>query len=89
MATTTINFRTDVETKKEAARVCKALGTDISHALNLFLHQIALRKSIPLDVSLPHIPNAETLEAFAEIEATRGQGGMPVDEFLKEMHSWK
>jgi DNA-damage-inducible protein J len=89
MASVTIQFRTDEKTKEQATELFKKLGIDMSGAINLFLHQAVNRQAIPFSISLPHIPNAETLEAFAEIEATRGQGGLPIDEFLAEMHSWK
>jgi DNA-damage-inducible protein J len=88
MATTTINFCTDEELKRQATELYAQLGLNMTSVLNACLRQSVLRRGIPFDISLPK-PNKETLEAFAEADATYGQGGKPVDEFLAEMHSWK
>lgn len=86
MATTTIQFRTDSKTKQLATELFSQLGIDMSGALNLFLHQVVLRQSIPFEVGIPH-PNAETRAAFAELDATYGQGGVSVKELWNELES--
>jgi DNA-damage-inducible protein J len=87
MATAIINFRTDEETKEQAAEVFKQLGTDMSGALNMFLRQVVIRKGIPFDISLSRY-NDKTLAAIKELDSLDDEDGLPVDEFLAEMHTW-
>ena len=53
MATIPVQIRIDKETKEEAAQLFKELGTDLPSAVNIFLRQCVLTKSIPLQISLP------------------------------------
>jgi len=47
MSTTTINIKTDSETKAGAQQVFKALGLDMTTAVNLFLRETVSMKSLP------------------------------------------
>lgn len=48
MATkTTINVRTDVSTKREARRVFKRMGLDLSTGVNMYLSRVAQDKAMP------------------------------------------
>ena len=47
---TTIQVRTDKHLKKEAMKILKKLGLDLSTAVNMFLVQVKLRKAIPFEV---------------------------------------
>jgi len=68
-----IYTRVEPEIKEQAEQILSKLGIPVANAINLFLHQVVLRKGIPFSVSLP--PNAPldysalTAEQFdAEIE---------------------
>ena len=45
--------RIEPEIKEQAEQVLSKLGIPMANAINLFLHQIILRKGIPFDVKLP------------------------------------
>ncbi len=47
--------RVEPEIKAQAEQVLSQLGIPMANAINLFLHQVVLRKGIPFDVSLPKI----------------------------------
>jgi len=47
MSTTTINIKTDTETKADAQQIFKALGLDMTTAVNLFLRETVNMKSLP------------------------------------------
>lgn len=46
-AMATIHIRTDEKLKKEASKVFKAIGLDMSNAVKLFLSQVIITQSIP------------------------------------------
>ena len=48
-----IYTRVEPEIKEQAEQILSKLGIPVANAINLFLHQIVLRKGIPFDVSLP------------------------------------
>ena len=65
--------RVEPELKEQVEQVLSKLGIPMANAINLFLHQIVLRKGIPFDVTLPQrMPldySSLTQEQFdAEIE---------------------
>ena len=64
-ATTTISFRLNKDTKRQAEELFQSLGMNMSVALNLFLTQAVRYRGIPFEV---RIPNEETLEAMQEAE---------------------
>jgi len=45
--------RVEPELKEQVEQVLSKLGIPMANAINLFLHQIVLRKGIPFDVTLP------------------------------------
>ncbi len=68
-----IYTRVEPEIKEQAEQILSKLGIPVANAINLFLHQIVLRKGIPFDVSLPQNTSLDysalTLEQFnTEIE---------------------
>ena len=58
-----INIRVNDEVKKEAETIFKALGLNMSVAMNLFLKKCISENGIPFDLKLP---NNETIEALEE-----------------------
>ncbi|MEW5953936.1 MAG: type II toxin-antitoxin system RelB/DinJ family antitoxin [Bacillota bacterium] len=51
-----IYTRVEPEIKEQAEQILSKLGIPVANAINLFLHQVVLRKGIPFSVTLP--PNA-------------------------------
>ncbi|MDR2888846.1 MAG: type II toxin-antitoxin system RelB/DinJ family antitoxin [Lachnospiraceae bacterium] len=51
--TSSIYTRVEPEIKEQAERILTQLGIPVANAINLFLHQVVLRKGIPFEVSLP------------------------------------
>lgn len=47
---TTINIRTDEKRKKLATAILKEMGLDMSSAVQLFLQQVIITKSIPFPI---------------------------------------
>ncbi len=46
--TTTLSIRIDEKTKREARKTLKALGLDLSSAVNMFLNQVVIQQGVPL-----------------------------------------
>ena len=67
--TSNINVRINKELKKKAEEVVESLGLTLSSAINMYLMQIVLTKSIPFEISISNeIPNKETVKALKEGE---------------------
>jgi len=66
--TATIQARVDAKTKSRAVAVLKALGLNITEAVNIYLRQIVLTKSIPFEVKIPNELTAKTLAKSAKGE---------------------
>lgn len=49
----TIQVRVRPEAKSDAESVLSALGMSMSEAINLFLHQVVLKRGLPFEVVLP------------------------------------
>ncbi len=64
-----IHARTEIELKKEVEEIFAALGLSTTTALNLFFHQVRMRRGLPFSVE---IPNEETLKAFNDSDAGKG-----------------
>jgi DNA-damage-inducible protein J len=45
-----INFRTKESVKKEASKIFDKMGLDMSSALNTFLHNVIIRKAMPMNL---------------------------------------
>ncbi len=50
MAQSTIQIRVDAKTKKEARKTLEELGIDLSSAIKLFLNNVVITQSIPLNL---------------------------------------
>lgn len=60
------NITLDPELKKEAIKLFKNLGLDLSTAISLFLNQAVREQKIPFEITM-EIPNTETIKAIEEI----------------------
>lgn len=65
----TVSFRTDDQTKAQAAKLFQDLGLDMSSAINLFLRQSIASNGIPFT---PH--RGSTANALARTEAETRTG---------------
>ncbi len=70
---TTINIRTDEKRKKLATAILNELGLDMSSAIQLFLQQVIITKSIPFPIrtvnGFTFEQEAAMLRDTAELEA--------------------
>ncbi len=66
-STSTINVQVDTKTKKEAVKILKGLGLNMSTFINMALIQVVKRNDIPFEVENPK-PSKELLEALKEGE---------------------
>lgn len=47
---TTIQIRIDAKTKREARKTLEEMGLDLSSGVKLFLHNVAITHSVPLEL---------------------------------------
>jgi DNA-damage-inducible protein J len=67
--TALINARTEPDLKEEVEGILKKLGLSTTEAINVFFHQVKMRKGLPFPVE---IPNDETLKTFRDTDAGKG-----------------
>ncbi|MEK7066634.1 MAG: type II toxin-antitoxin system RelB/DinJ family antitoxin [Patescibacteria group bacterium] len=82
---TTIQVRIDAKIKKEAMKTLEEIGLDLSSGVKLFLHNIAITQSVPLEL---RTANGFTLrqeqEVLRETEEAFKSGKRYKD--IKKMH---
>ena len=64
---TTINIKTDVETKKAIEALYSAFGLSVSEAVNIFFKKSLMTYGLPFELKIPQY-NEETLEALKEVQ---------------------
>lgn len=67
--TALINARTEPDLKEEVEGILKKLGLSTTEAINIFFHQVRMRRGLPFPVE---IPNDEALKTFKDSEACKG-----------------
>jgi len=67
--TALINARTEPDLKEEVEGILKKLGLSTTEAINIFFHQVKMRRGLPFPVE---IPNEETLKTFRNSETGKG-----------------
>ena len=82
---TTIQIRIDSKIKKEAKKILEEIGLDLSSGMKLFLHNIAITQSVPLDL---RTPNGFTIKQEQEIirETKEALGGGRRYKDVHKMH---
>lgn len=70
MTTEQISVRIDPATKSAAENVFNLLGLSATDAVRMFYRQVILHRGLPFAAQ---IPNAESLSAFAELDAGKGK----------------
>ena len=86
MSTVTIQSRVSPELKKQAEAVFAALGLSTSDAIRMFLQQAVNIGGLPFQPTARR-PNAETLEAMAELESGGGQAFRTTNELFADWRS--
>lgn len=80
MAQTSINIRMDEELKRQFDLLCNDMGMTMTTAMTIFAKKMVRENKIPFEIT-GSIPNAETVEAIAEMDdMIRNNAG-------KEFHS--
>ena len=85
MSTVTVQARINPDLKQQADALFAALGLSTADAIRLFLQQAVNTGGLPFQPSIKR-PNADTLEAMAEIERGGGQRFQSTAELFDE---WK
>lgn len=83
------NIKIEEDLKKQSQKLFSDLGLDMTTAVNIFLRQAVKEQAIPFRVGEP-VPNAETLQALAEVEEMKKspekyEGYTDVDQMMKEL----
>lgn len=72
MANSTVQARVDPQLKQEAEALFAAMGMTTAEAIRIFLQQTVNRGGLPFQPTAK-MPNADTIQAMAELEAQGGQ----------------
>ena len=75
-----INIRVNDEVKKEAETIFKALGLNMSVAMNLFLKKCINEKGIPFDLKIPNKETNKILNGDIERKSYKN-----VDELFEDL----
>jgi DNA-damage-inducible protein J len=65
-----VRARIDEKTKIRATAALEAMGLSVSDAIRMLMLRVADEQRLPFEVK---VPNAETLEAMAELKAGKGK----------------
>ncbi len=89
MAITNVTMRMDEELKAQLQELVSNLGMDMTTFFTLSAKQAVREQRIPFDITM-RVPNAETLEAIAEVKAMKadkslGKGYTDVDEMMRDL----
>ena len=79
-----VRARIDKQVKAEAAEVLESMGLSLSDAIRLLLMRVAKDKALPFALK---VPNAETREAIAELEASRGERFESVEALMADLNA--
>ena len=82
----TINVPVDIdkETERRASEVLAESHMSLSDGIRLFIQWTAAERRLPFVVD---VPNKETREAIAELEAGKGKSFDTVEELMAELHA--
>ena len=83
-ADTYVRARIDAATKDRASAALDAMGLSISDAIRLLMLRIADERRLPFEVK---VPNAETREAMAELEAGKGKKFNSVEALMADLNA--
>jgi len=81
-----LHIRIDEKKKKEVQKILDDLGLDMSTAVNMYFHQIALRQGIPFDISKERIVPTHIMREW-EREAQEAIASGKSYSSAEEMHA--
>ena len=84
IADTYVRARIDTATKNRASDALEAMGLSISDVIRMLMLRIAEEKKIPFSVK---VPNAETREAMAELDAGKGKRFKTSKALMEDLHA--
>lgn len=61
--TAMIRARTEPKLKSQVEEIFSSLGLNQTEAINIFYHQVLLKKGLPFDVTLPNETTIKAIEA--------------------------
>jgi DNA-damage-inducible protein J len=86
--TATVRARIEPGLKLNAETILNHLGLKPTEAITMFYKQIELNHGLPFQVKMP---NAETIQAFKELEADRGKNQLKtygsVEDMFKDLEN--
>jgi DNA-damage-inducible protein J len=83
-AESVVRARIDKQVKADASEVLEAMGLSMSDAIRLLLVRVAKDKALPFEVKMP---NAETREAIADLEAGKGERFESVEALMADLNA--
>ncbi len=91
MAQTNVSIRMDADLKRQFEAFCTDMGMTMTTAINIFAKKAVREYRIPFEIGAEK-PNAETLEAIAEVKRMKtdpsvGKTYTDVDAMMKELLS--
>ena len=83
-----INVRVEENTKKEVDEILETLGINMSTAINLFLHQVLLKRGLPFDVKIhSNTPNKRAKDLAEALNLTGGKAIPPEFEKILSLYA--
>ena len=79
---TYVRARIDATTKERAVNALANMGLSVSDAIRLLLIRVADEQRLPFVVK---VPNKETREAIAELEAGKGKSFRTIEAFMADL----
>ena len=91
MAQTNVSIRMDADLKRQFEAFCTDMGMTMTTAINIFAKKAVREYRIPFEIGAEK-PNAETLEAIAEVKRMKtdpsvGKTYTDVDAMMRELLS--
>ena len=83
-ATTIVRAQVDADLKAQAKAVLGEMGLTVSEAVEMLLRRVARDKKLPFEARRP---NAETLEAIAELDRGGGKRFDTVEELMADLNA--
>ena len=84
--TATLTIRLDPALKNQTEKLLGELGLTPSQAITLFFRQIGYQRGLPFEISLPHEPNEETIQAIEDLRLGRNMTkAASVDALFEEL----
>lgn len=84
MTDTYVRARIDSAIKERATDALNEMGLTVSDAIRLLMIRVADEKCLPFDI---RVPNAQTREAFQELETGKAASFSSVDDLMRDLNA--